>query len=230
MQFRFDANQEYQLQAISAVVDLFEGQPRVEKDLTFVLGADSAAVPNRLELDETALLKNLHVVQARGGLTPDKRLETIEETITIAADKKQACFPNFSVEMETGTGKTYVYIRTALDLHRRNGPRSGRGQGSHNRYQPAARAVLTFTTRPICWQAMATQKKNARKQKDRQRTLRVTDPNKQQSFYICLDDKVRLADLKPLNLARNTLFVCRDVALDDETAANLALQCRLRTI
>ena len=34
MQFRFDANQEYQLQAIAAVVDLFEGQMRVEKDLS----------------------------------------------------------------------------------------------------------------------------------------------------------------------------------------------------
>ncbi len=91
-------------------------------------------------------------------MTPDKKLETIEETITIAAGEKQARFPNFSVEMETGTGKTYVYIRTALDLHRRNGPRSGRGQGSHNRYQPAARAVLTFTARPICWQAMSNRK------------------------------------------------------------------------
>ncbi len=57
MQFRFDANQEYRLDAIASVVDLFEGQPRVEKDLTFVLGADFAAVPNRLELDEAALLR-----------------------------------------------------------------------------------------------------------------------------------------------------------------------------
>ena len=59
---------------------------------------------------------------------------------------------------------------------------------------------------------------------------KVTDPDKEQFFYICLDDKVRLDDLKPLNLTRDMLFVCRDVALDDETAANLALQCRLRTI
>jgi len=59
---------------------------------------------------------------------------------------------------------------------------------------------------------------------------KVTDEEKEQFFYICLDDKVRLDDLKPLNLTRDVLFVCRDVALDDETAANLALQCRLRTI
>jgi adenine-specific DNA-methyltransferase len=59
---------------------------------------------------------------------------------------------------------------------------------------------------------------------------RVTDEDKEQSFYICLDDKVRLEDVKFLNLTRDMLFICRDVALDDETAANLALQCRLRTI
>jgi hypothetical protein len=33
-----------------------------------------------------------------------------------------------------------------------------------------------------------------------------------------------------LNLAKDDLFICRDVALDDEAAANLALQCRLETI
>ena len=54
--------------------------------------------------------------------------------------------------------------------------------------------------------------------------------NREQFFYICLDDKVRLEDVKFLSRNRGMLFDCRDVALDDETAANLALQCRLRTI
>ena len=60
--------------------------------------------------------------------------------------------------------------------------------------------------------------------------FKVTDEDKEQFFHICLADKVRLEDVKFLNLTRDVLFVCRDVALDDETAANLALQCRLRTI
>ena len=60
--------------------------------------------------------------------------------------------------------------------------------------------------------------------------FKVSDEDKEQFFYICLDDKVRLEDVKFLNLSRDMLFVCRDVALDDETAANLALQCRLRTV
>lgn len=58
----------------------------------------------------------------------------------------------------------------------------------------------------------------------------VTDPDKGQSFYITLDEEFSLASLAPLNLTRETLFICRDSALTDETAANLALQCRLKTL
>lgn len=59
---------------------------------------------------------------------------------------------------------------------------------------------------------------------------RVTDPEKEQAFLICLDDKVDQRVSRSLALTKDDVFVCRDVALTDETAANLALQCRLRTI
>lgn len=59
---------------------------------------------------------------------------------------------------------------------------------------------------------------------------RVTDPEREQDFFICLDDEVRLENLRPLALSRDDTFICRDAALDDETAANLALQCRLKTV
>jgi adenine-specific DNA-methyltransferase len=59
---------------------------------------------------------------------------------------------------------------------------------------------------------------------------RVTDPDKSQSFYLTLAGKIALKDLRPLDLKKDDLFICRDAALDDETAANLALQCRLKTI
>jgi len=59
---------------------------------------------------------------------------------------------------------------------------------------------------------------------------RVTDLDKEQAFTICLDSTIDLTSLNGLNLSRDDTFVCRDVALDDEAAANLALQCRLKTI
>ncbi|MBX3037691.1 MAG: hypothetical protein KF758_12350 [Anaerolineales bacterium] len=59
---------------------------------------------------------------------------------------------------------------------------------------------------------------------------KVVDAENEQSFYISLADTVKLKDLKPLELKKEDLFICRDIALDDETAANLSLQCKLKTI
>jgi len=62
------------------------------------------------------------------------------------------------------------------------------------------------------------------------RVWRVTDPDTGQSFHICLDDKLKDTAVQALKLGKEGLFVCRDAALIDEQAANLALQCRLKTI
>jgi len=59
---------------------------------------------------------------------------------------------------------------------------------------------------------------------------RVTDSDKKQTFRICLDDILDPITLEALNLGKDDLFICRDSALNDEMAANLALQCRLKTI
>lgn len=59
---------------------------------------------------------------------------------------------------------------------------------------------------------------------------RVFDPERVQTFRICLDDALKPATIKALSLSKDNLFICRDKALDDEGAANLALQCRLKTI
>lgn len=123
MEFKFDANQEHQVNAIAAVTGLLEGQPRIEVSLTFASGASFAAIANRLDLDEGALLANLQSVQEQNGVAQDPALQCIEETVETAAGPKAVRFPNFSIEMETATGKTYVYLRTVLDLHGRYGLR-----------------------------------------------------------------------------------------------------------
>jgi len=60
--------------------------------------------------------------------------------------------------------------------------------------------------------------------------FRVTDPDREQSFCICLDDKLHDKTAEALAFGKEDLFVCRDAALTDEQAANLALQCKLKTI
>ena len=62
------------------------------------------------------------------------------------------------------------------------------------------------------------------------RVYEVSDPEKEQSFCISLADRIELGTLRGLELSRDDTFICRNTALDDETAANLALQCRLKTI
>lgn len=127
MQFKFEASQQYQLDAIRAVADLFEGQPKPDGPDFLVL--EGAAINgNRLDLDEATLLSNLQAVQTRAGLKPDSELKLIKGEIEVPNGTKKktvtkTAFPNFSVEMETGTGKTYVYLRAALELHRRYGMR-----------------------------------------------------------------------------------------------------------
>src|SRR5579859_790686 len=86
-------------------------------------GSLFAPVRNRLDLDEAQLLENLQAVQRGNGIAPDAALQTMDDTIHTVFGDHQVRFPNFSVEMETGTGKTYVYIRTALELNRRYGLR-----------------------------------------------------------------------------------------------------------
>jgi len=109
MRFRFDPDLEYQCKAIEAVVRLFEGAQRDEVGLALLSG--NGVVGNRLTLSEEALLENLQTVQGDPDLhngTPMPLSETLGSR-------------DFSVEMETGTGKTYVCLRTALELHQRYG-------------------------------------------------------------------------------------------------------------
>ncbi len=64
----------------------------------------------------------------------------------------------------------------------------------------------------------------------RQSVQKVSDPQNGQNFYICLDDQINLKDVKALNLKKNDLFICREIALDAEAAANLSMECMLKTL
>lgn len=109
MQFEFDSNQAYQRDAIDAVVKLFDGQSYVETDLTFGGEYSFTAIRNHLDLDLTQIETNLQQIQAANAIAVNG-LEHDD-------------FLSFSVDMETGTGKTYIYLRTALELYQHYGMR-----------------------------------------------------------------------------------------------------------
>lgn len=123
LQFKFDPNQDFQLEAIASVVDLFEGLPRHTSE--FALG--EVAVPNlpRYEvLDEATLYNNLQRVQECNNITQERllpQLDVDEGMVLEGAGNESWRYPSFTVEMETGTGKTYVYLRTIHELRKRYG-------------------------------------------------------------------------------------------------------------
>ena len=135
MKFAYDSTQPHQLAAINAVLDLFQDHPTLSPRMVAVDIPGEAtvhAVPNRLMLSDSHLLANLQRVQARsvislapGGadlsLSPAMMTRQFADATGGMLAGKTAEFPNFSVEMETGTGKTYVYLRTIRELHRRFG-------------------------------------------------------------------------------------------------------------
>jgi len=108
LKLHFDPNQQFQLDAINSVVGIFEGQPLNRGDFDVLFGDtlfQEAGIGNRLVLDEDQILENVNAVQKINGLTISNSLDGM----------------NFSVEMETGTGKTYVYLRTIYELNRKYG-------------------------------------------------------------------------------------------------------------
>ena len=116
MKFKFDPDLAFQRQAVNAICDLFRGQEVCRTEFTvtrgptdpqgkLVLAENDLGVSNRLTLLDEEILANLNSIQRRNGLPPSETLASGDVT----------------VEMETGTGKTYVYLRTVFELNRRYG-------------------------------------------------------------------------------------------------------------
>lgn len=114
MKFKFDSGLDYQLEAIKCVTDLFEGLPQQSAGFQIDFGKaesnlfNELGIGNTLMLSPEQLLKNLQAVQSRSNVPKSRTLNDTGNAYS---------FPNFSVEMETGTGKTYVYLRTIFELN-----------------------------------------------------------------------------------------------------------------
>jgi len=112
MKLKFDPSLQYQQDAVNVVVNAFDGQPYVQTGAmafqSFQIGGlfqTELGMGNRLDLPDDEILKNVHVIQAANDIEKVAALQGRE----------------FSIEMETGTGKTYVYLRSIFELNKTYG-------------------------------------------------------------------------------------------------------------
>lgn len=112
MRLKFDPSLDFQRDAINAIVGVFEGQAMAQTDFELShtthaqgLFQSELGVGNNITLDDAALLANVHPIQEANDIEKVNALQGRE----------------FSIEMETGTGKTYVYLRTVFELNKTYG-------------------------------------------------------------------------------------------------------------
>ena len=118
MKLRFK-HQKFQEDAVKATCDIFTGQINSEHKFLADQGADDGTFFAQLErtgfgnadisLQDAQLLKNLHEVQGLQNIARNSKIERLNNR------------PVFTIEMETGTGKTYTYIKTMYELNERYG-------------------------------------------------------------------------------------------------------------
>lgn len=139
MQLQFEDNLDYQKDAIEAVLSVLKGQPKIEdayaEDLSGapsgVLDLRGQVYANALLLTPQQILSNIQKTQRQNGLPIQTSLQHLSyrdegaEKAPVGRSAKtlfknpivNADFVNLTLEMETGTGKTYVYLRTIYELH-----------------------------------------------------------------------------------------------------------------
>ncbi len=110
MKLSFEPNLQYQQDAIKSITALFEGQPMEDSIVEFKLEEKGKldlinGIGNKLVLSEEQVLENLQEIQTVNDICKTEKLDGF----------------HFSVEMETGTGKTYVYLRTIYELFKQYG-------------------------------------------------------------------------------------------------------------
>lgn len=119
MEIKFEKGLDYQRDAINSVVDVFAGQEICKSNFTVYspqyiatqasIELNDIGFANKLLLTEAQVLENVQKTQLKNGLRPSTSTE-VDKTLY-----------DFSVEMETGTGKTYVYLRTIMEMNRKYG-------------------------------------------------------------------------------------------------------------
>lgn len=118
MKLKFKSDLKYQNEAINSIIDIFKGQAQIQSNFTVLTGQklndgqmemgvtqSTIGIGNKLDVISEDILKNVQEIQMRNNLPRSEKLDGM----------------NFTVEMETGTGKTYVYLKSIYRLNKEYG-------------------------------------------------------------------------------------------------------------
>jgi len=122
LKLKFDANQEHQLKAINNSILLFDGLPSYEVD--YQMGDEIVPnLPADFGLEEDWLYSNLQKIQEDNNIPNQMSLDWDDGLLLpdVGNGIDMWRFPAYTIEMETGTGKTYVYLRTIYELKKKYG-------------------------------------------------------------------------------------------------------------
>ena len=109
IEFQFDDKLQYQLDAINSVIELFKGLPKKGDGIY-------GNTYRSKTLGENEPIRNVEIFT---GEKLEENLNKVQLKNNLFATKLQG--NDFTIEMETGTGKTYVYLRTILELNKEYG-------------------------------------------------------------------------------------------------------------
>ena len=109
MKLKFNPNLKYQDEAIKSVTDLFKGQNSMLSYFNVsgqqTITSTGQGVGNKIDISTSDILENLRNIQKYHKIAPSESLNDLD----------------FNIEMETGTGKTYVYLKTIFELNKTYG-------------------------------------------------------------------------------------------------------------
>lgn len=116
--------QNYQTNAVEAVADCFVGQPQTTGiQYRIDPGTETASAQKTLQFDELAGFKNADIAISNGQVLLNvqdvQRSQNLPLSSALVSTK--VCPFNLDIEMETGTGKTYCYIKSMFELNKRYG-------------------------------------------------------------------------------------------------------------
>ncbi|MCG4282295.1 restriction endonuclease [Lacticaseibacillus saniviri] len=117
MKIQFDTL-DYQNDSVNSATNVFEGQTFRKSNFTIsntfpqgsLLTEDGIGIGNRVIINEEQMLSNVNKIQISNHILPSESLYGNNKV-----------FPQFNVEMETGTGKTFVYLKTIFELNKKYG-------------------------------------------------------------------------------------------------------------